>query len=160
MPKFGYALKKQNWFKKHRVERLTREIALLEQLDASLWRKIVACSVVTIVGLAAALLGLAYMLHVHWGLAIAIPTCLLVAALVFWASRYEYGLLWLFIAVFFGILFFLAFEAGEIPDLSGVDISVPEVGNQKTGRKDERQAKIMRAIAKRKLYLEAALRNS
>jgi hypothetical protein len=156
MRKFSYALDKPNWFKRHRVERLTREIALLEHLDSSLWQKIVACGVASIIGLAAGLFGIAYVLHVNWGLAIAIPACLAAAALIYGANRYEYGVLWLFIAIFVGVLLILAFEAGELSDLSNVD--VPDLGDRKTGRKAERQAKIKRAIAKRKVRLEAVLR--
>jgi hypothetical protein len=146
---------KGNWFTRQRAGRLAREIDLLERMDATLWRKTIFCAVLTISGLASAFFCLALLLHVQWGLGLAIPVCVATAAILYVASRYEYGLFWLFTITFVAVIVALIFEGVDIPDIGNVDI--PDFGNKKPDRKTQRQAKILSAIAKRKVRLEAAL---
>jgi hypothetical protein len=148
-------LKKSNWFSKARSERLNREIALLESMDATLWRKMMGCAALTILGMASGFLGLGYVLHIQWGVGLAIPVCLGVASLLYVFSRYEYGLFWLFTIVVVGLLIALIFDGGDVPDLGNID--TPDLGERKPDRKAERQAKLRHAIVKRKQRLQSAL---
>jgi hypothetical protein len=136
------------------VEKLRRELALLENMDARLWRIIVVCGGLTILALALAFLGIAILLHIHLGLAAAVAISLALAALFYFVSRYEDGLFWLFLTVFIGIILIVIFQEGAsyIP----LDSGVPDL-RTKDGHKEMRRKKIKLAITKRKLRLEKIL---
>lgn len=155
MNRFRTSARPQNWFTRRRAERLEREISLLERLNASLWRKMVVCAVLSTLGMAAGLFAVALALHVQWGLTVAIPVCLGTAAVLYLVSRYEHGWFWLFTFVVVAVVLIFIFESGDFPDLGNLDFT--GAGTKKAKRKMARQLKLKQAIAKRKLRLEQAL---
>jgi hypothetical protein len=134
---------------------LRRELALLEHMDTRLWRKIVLCGSITIAAIAAGFFGLGYLAHVHVGLGPAIAICLAAAAFLYWVSRYEHGLFWLFLAIFIGVVLVFIFEDLPLDGLSSLDM--PHGLDKKQARKAERRAKIARAISRRKMKLKKML---
>jgi hypothetical protein len=157
--------------KQRRIARFQREIALLEQMDASIWRKAMWCSSLSILGAAAAVV-----LVVYWyagfaaftPLALALSLCGGVAALL--AIRHWNVVLWI---VFWGsILLLLAiiFEGiedafwpdsnsvgcGEFSDIS----SMADVLDFGGGEKRKNRRRVECAIARRKMRLERLLARS
>jgi Zn-dependent protease with chaperone function len=124
-------------------------------MDSRLWRKIVLCGSITIATVAVAIFGIGYFAHLQIGLVPAILASLAMASILYWVSRYEYGLLWLFTAIFVGI--FLAVVFQDYPSEIFPNVSLPDNLDKKSSRKAERRAKLNFAIARRKTRLEELL---
>jgi uncharacterized membrane protein YccC len=147
---------KPSWLKRRRAEHLRREIALLERMDSRLWHTTLLCGALTIAGIAAAVFALGVAVHIHIGLGLAICACLTVAALIFWASRYEYGLLWMFATILIGIVLIFIFQ--EIPFFETITFDDPNL-DRKVSHKEQRRNRINRAISKLKMKLEKTARD-
>ena len=87
--------------RRRRIERLNRELALLQQMDGKLNVKIIACAFATIFALAVGFLGFGIFLQVHLGPIAAVAICLILALFVYWVSLHEYGLASLALAIVF-----------------------------------------------------------
>jgi hypothetical protein len=146
----------KSWLKRRRAEHLRREIALLERMDSRLWHTTLLCGSLTIAGIAAAVFALGFAVHIHIGLGLAICVCLTVAALIFWASRYEYGLLWMFATILIGIVLIFIFQ--EIPFFETITFDDPNL-DRKVSHKEQRRNRINRAISKLKMKLEKTARD-
>jgi hypothetical protein len=124
-------------------------------MDTRLWRKIVLCGSLTIAAIAAGIFAVGFLAHIHLGLLPAILISLAIASGVYWVSRYEYGIFWLFAAILIGILlsvFFLDCPLSGIPD-----IGWPNGLDKKKSRKDQLRQRIDYAMRRRHSRLEKML---
>lgn len=129
--------------RKRRIERLRREIALLEQMDGRLWRRAAFDSAVA-VGFIALLLTLtAIKLHyfMYHPLAIA-SASIAIAALIWWLGRYTLWIPVILVALLLAVLF-------EGNDLGGLDFG----GDDKKAKKPERRRKLDAALTRRRQAL-------
>ncbi|MBX9908085.1 MAG: hypothetical protein K2Z25_05170 [Beijerinckiaceae bacterium] len=126
-----------------RVERLRREIALLERMDGRLWRKAALASVIGVVFIALLLMAVAAKLQyfMYHPLAVAM-VALAVAALVWWLGRYT---LWVPV-ILVVLLLAILFEG----DVGGWDFG-GDGGKAKV--KPDRQGKLNAALSRRRTAL-------
>jgi hypothetical protein len=121
---------------------LRREIALLEQMDARLWRRALVDSAVAVGLIALLIIAVAAKLHyfAYHPLAI-VAASLGVAALVWWLGRYTLSIPVILVVVLLAILF----EG----DVGGLDFG----GGKDKNAKPDRRRKLDGALAKRRAVL-------
>jgi len=126
-----------------RIERIRREIAMLEQMDEVLFRKALVWALLGIPAIAAVLVGLAAKLHWLGGSpAMVVGLCVAAAAALYWIGRYALWVPVIVVAVALAIIL----EGGlDFPDWRSSDTSKPE----KPSRKD----KLDRALSRRRALL-------
>jgi hypothetical protein len=145
-----YTSLQPNWFKRKQIEKLHRQIAMLQNMDKSLEIKVLVCVGLKILTIAAGFFAGAIFLHVHVGLALAALISLILASVLYFVNRYEYGLFWLAFGIM--IIALLASPLGEILQFFTPTFEMPDV-KTKNDYKSRRAIKIARAIRKRELRI-------
>lgn len=130
--------------RQRRIERLRREIALLEHMDGRLWRRAIIDTLVAVGLIALLLIAVAAKLHyfMYHPLAVA-AACLGIAALAWWLGRYTLWIPVILVALLLAILF----EG----DVGGLDFSGSD--SSKSTRRPDKRSKLEAALAKRRRTL-------
>lgn len=129
--------------RKRRIERLRREIALLEQMDSRLWRRALFDATVAVAFIALLLTLTALKLQYFSYHPLAIVTASIgIAALIWWLGRYALWIPVILVALLLAILF----EGG---DLGGLDFG----GDDEKADKPERRRKLGAALIRRRAAL-------
>ncbi len=116
--------------RQRRIRRVRREIELLSAMDDGLWRKVVLCAGLTVAGLTALFVAMAWKFqYFGLGLPSVVIAAVLLAVLFWWLGHYSVWLPFVMLMLLLAVIF----EAGDVPDLSGD--GAPD-------RKAERRAKI------------------
>ena len=130
--------------RRRRIERLRREIALLEHTDGQLWRGAIIDTLVAVGLIALLLIGVAAKLHYFMYHPLAVTAaCLGIASLAWWLGRYT---LWIPV-VLVALLLAILFEG----DVGGLDFSGSDSGKSKS--RPDKRTKLEAALAKRRRTL-------
>ena len=128
--------------RRRRIERLRREIALLEHTDGQLWRGAIIDTLVAVGLIALLLIGVAAKLHyfMYHPLSVA-AACLGTAAFAWWLGRYTLWIPVIIVSLLLAILF-----EGHI---GGLDFS----DSDKSDAPSDKRRKLEAALAKRRRTL-------
>ena len=152
--------KLRQWHRKQRAARLLKEIALLEAMDSSVWKKALVCGLASFAAIVAGVYFMAdYAISQsaasHPSHLMVLLCCALLVLILYAFFRYPMFAFSVFVTLTIGLVFAVLFE--DVPtsctsDFGGSD-SLIDVGPARENRKVLLQRRIQRAIEKRKLLL-------